>query len=114
MKTLLRAAVALAFAATVLHITRTDSYGRMQKRWLFVWRDMSDPKEVERVIARLPAAHQAGYNGLALSYHVVESRAGGLRQAAKANGMDIVAIVMGGGHDRNYVEGPLVENALFV
>lgn len=28
----------------------------MQKRWLFVWRDMSDPKEVDRMIARFARA----------------------------------------------------------
>jgi hypothetical protein len=26
----------------------------LQKRWLFVWRDVSDPKEVDRMIARFP------------------------------------------------------------
>lgn len=36
----------------------------LQKRWLFVWRDLHDAKEVDRVIARLPQAKTAGYNGL--------------------------------------------------
>ena len=39
-----------------------------EKRWLFVWRDMSDPNEVDRMIARFPAAHAAGYNGVAFSF----------------------------------------------
>ena len=38
---------------------------RMQKRWLFIWRDMSDPKEVDRMIARFPRARADGYNGVA-------------------------------------------------
>lgn len=86
----------------------------MQNRWLFVWRDMSNPVEVDRVIARLPDARAAGYNGLVLSYNVAPERAAALRQAARDNGLDLVAIVMGGAHDRNYVEGVRVEEALFV
>jgi hypothetical protein len=31
----------------------------LQKHWLFVWRDMHDTKEVDRVIARLPQAIMA-------------------------------------------------------
>ena len=57
----------------------------MQKRWLFVWRDMSDPKEVDRMIARFPRAKQDGYNGVAFSYNVPEAKAAELRQAAKQN-----------------------------
>ena len=87
---------------------------RMQKRWLFIWRDMSDPKEVDRLIARLPRAQTDGYNGLAFSCNVPESKAGELRQAAKKYGMDIVAIVMGNSPDRNYTEGVLSKDALFV
>lgn len=83
-------------------------------RWLFVWRDMSDPKEVDRVIARLPRAKAAGYNGVALSYNVAPERAPALREAAKANGLDLIAIVMGGSRDRNYAEGTPVMGALFV
>src|SRR5438874_13121957 len=83
----------------------------MKKRWLFVWRDMSDPKEVDRMIARFPRAKQDGYNGVAFSYNVPEAKAAELRQAAKQNGLDLIAIVMGGSHDRNYVEGVLSKDA---
>ncbi len=31
----------------------------MHKRWLFIWRDMSDSKEVDRMIARFPREEQA-------------------------------------------------------
>src|SRR5581483_10444069 len=92
----------------------TAKAASLQKRWLFVWRDMSDPKEVDRMIARFPRAHAAGYNGVAFSYKVPESKAAELRQAAKKYGLDLIAIVMGGAHDRNYVEGILSKDALFV
>jgi hypothetical protein len=86
----------------------------MQKRWLFVWRDMSNPKEVERMIARFPRAKADGYNGVAFSYNVAPEKAAELKEAARQNGLDLVAIVMGGAHDRNYTEGVLSQDALFV
>jgi Carbohydrate binding domain len=87
---------------------------RMQKRWLFIWRDMSDPKEVERMIARFPEAKADGYNGVAFSCNVAPEKAGELKAAAQANGLDLIAIVMGGARDRNYVEGVPVKDAVFV
>ena len=85
----------------------------MQKRWFFVWRDMSDPKEVDRMIARFPQAHAEGYNGVAFSANVPASKAIELRTAAQKYGIALVAIVMGGNPDRNYVEGVLSKDALF-
>lgn len=87
---------------------------RLQKRWLFVWRDLSNAEEVERMIARFPRAASAGYNGVAFSYNIAPSKAAKLRQAAQQNGLALVAIVMGGAHDRNWAEGVLVKDALFV
>lgn len=86
----------------------------LRYRWLFVWRDMSDTKEVDRVIARLPRAKAAGYNGLVLSPGMAPDKAVDLREAARRNGMDLVAIVMGNSRDRNYMEGLPVRDALFV
>ncbi len=86
----------------------------MQKRWLFIWRDMNDPKEVDRMIARFPRAHAAGYNGVACSYNVAPSKTAELKQAAKQNGLDLVLMVMGGAHDKNDIEGLLSKDALFV
>ena len=86
---------------------------RMQKRWFFVWREMSDPKEVDRMIARFPRAHAEGYNGVAFSANVAPARAADLRQAAAKYGISLIAIVMGGNPDRNYVEGVLSKDALF-
>ena len=77
----------------------------MQKRWLFVWRDMSDPKEVDRMIARFPRAQADGYNGVAFAANIPSAKAAELRQAAKKHGLDLVAIVMGGSRDRNYRRG---------
>ena len=110
---LLCAALAcLAATASNLKAQATQA-NRMQKRWFFVWRDMSDPKEVDRLIARLPAAHAAGYNGVAFSYNVPAAKAPELREAAKKNGIALVAIVMGGNRDKNYAEGLLSKDALF-
>lgn len=86
----------------------------MQKRWLFVWRNMSDPKEVDRMIARFPRAQAAGYNGVAFSYRVPDAKAPELREAAKKYGLDLVAIVMGNPRDRNYYEGMLSKDTQFV
>jgi hypothetical protein len=86
----------------------------LQKRWLFVWRDMNDAKEVYRVIARLPRAKAAGYNGIVLSPSMPPAKAIEFREAARVNGLDIVAIVMGNSKDRNYMEGLPVQDALFI
>src|SRR5579862_4497729 len=86
----------------------------LQKRWLFEFRDMSDPKEVDRMIARFPRAHADGYNGIMLSYNIAKEKAAELKQAAKRYHLDLVAMVMGGAHDRNYEEGLPVKDALFV
>src|SRR5512136_2905911 len=101
-------------AATAAPSDAAKTASGMQKRWLFVWRDMSDPREVDRVIARFPQAQADGYNGVALSYNVPREKAAALRQAAEQHGLDLVAIVMGGSHDRNYMEGVLAQDALFV
>jgi hypothetical protein len=85
-----------------------------QKRWLFIWRDMSDPKEVDRMIARFPRAKADGYNGVCFSYNVAKEKGEALKLAAKQNGLDLIVMVMGGSHDKNYVEGVLSDKALFV
>lgn len=86
----------------------------LQKRWLFVWRDMNNPAEVDRMIARFPAAQAAGYNGVVFSHNIPEAKAPELREAARAHGLDLIAIVMGGSRDRNYMEGVLCKDQLFV
>src|ERR1041384_6787210 len=86
----------------------------LHKRWLFVWRNMSDPKEVDRMIARFPGAAAAGYNGVAFSHDIAPEKAATLTNAAKQYHLDLIAIVMGGPRDRNYFEGVLVKDALFV
>jgi hypothetical protein len=83
------------------------------KHWLFIWRDMSDPKEVDRMIARFPRAQADGYNGVAFAANVPPAKAPELKAAAKQHGLDLVAIVMGGSRDRNYTEGLLSQDALF-
>jgi hypothetical protein len=109
-------ALLCALSCTVPRSTagQTGTQSDLQKRWLFVWRDMSDPKEVDRMIARFPRAKADGYNGVVFSHNIAPEKAPELRQAAEANGLDLVAIVMGGSRDRNYMEGVLVKDALFV
>ncbi|NLC57319.1 MAG: hypothetical protein GX774_10815 [Armatimonadetes bacterium] len=94
--------------------TAAEAPAGLQKRWLFVWRDMSNPREVDRMIARFPRAKAAGYNGVAFSYNVPREKAAELRDAAKQHGLDLIAIVMGGSRDRNYMEGVLAKDAVFV
>src|ERR1051326_8749662 len=86
----------------------------LQKRWLFVWRNMNDPKEVDRMISRFPRAAAARYNGVAFSYNIPAASAAELTNAARQNHLDLIAIVMGGPKDRNYFEGVLAEGELFV
>src|SRR5579871_1095974 len=85
-----------------------------QRHWLFEWRDMSDPKEVDRMIARFPRAKAAGYNGVVFSYNIPKEKAEELKQAAQQNDLDLVVAVMGGAHDRNCEEGLLASDVLFV
>jgi hypothetical protein len=86
----------------------------LQKRWLFEWRNMSDPKEVDRMIARFPGAAAAGYNGVVFSHDIAPAKASELTNAAKQHHLDLIAIVMGNPKDRNYVEGVLAQDELFV
>lgn len=86
----------------------------MQKRWLFIWRTMSDPKDVDRTIALFPRAQADGYNAIVIGSDIAPSKAAEFKQAAKKYGLGIVAMVMGGAHDPNYEEGLLSQDALFV
>lgn len=86
----------------------------MQKRWLFFWRTMSDPKDVDRTIAQFPRAQADGYNAVVIGADVAPSKAAELKLAAKKYGLSIVVMVMGGTSDKNYEEGLLSQDALFV
>ncbi len=87
---------------------------RTQHRWLFFTSDLTDPKQVDQMIARFPAAQTAGYNGVVCSAVVSADKAPALRSAAKQYGLDIICTVMGGAHDRNYVEGVPVKDTTYV
>ncbi len=104
----------LLLAASSGCLAQETPEANMEKRWLFVWRDLSDPAEVDRMIARFPRAKAAGYNGVVFSHRIAEEKGEELRQAASDHGLDLIAIVMGGSQDRNYMEGVLCEDALFV
>src|SRR5580704_7719689 len=77
----------------------------LEKRWVFVWRNMSDPKEVDRMISRFPQAAADGYNGFAFGYNIAPEKAAKLQQAASQYHLDLIAIVMGGAHNPNDTEG---------
>ena len=104
----------VAASLFVLNLAQAAPQVVKPKHWLFIWRDMSDAKEVDRMIARFPRAQAAGYNGVAFSYNIPPAKAPELKQAAQKYGLDLVPIVMGNTHDRNYVEGVLSMDALFV
>ncbi len=84
------------------------------KRWLFFWRSMNDPKDVDRTIALFSRAQADGYNGVVFGANIAPEKATEFKQAAKQHGLDLIAMVMGGTHDRNYMEGVLSKDALFV
>ena len=112
-----RVVSALILSVVVLAVSATHSHAQqpqMQKRWLFVWRNMGDPKEVDRTIALFPRAQAAGYNGVAFSANIPADKAPALRQAAQQYGLDLIAIVMGNCRDRNYMEGVPCKDQLFV
>jgi hypothetical protein len=101
----------------LLGCASADAAGRnLSKRWLFVWQDLSDPKAVDRVIARLPRAQAASYNACVLPAEIAPSKVEELKREAKRHGLDLIPIVMGGmvGADRNLAEGVPVKDALFV
>src|SRR2546423_3614715 len=79
----------------------TTQSSRLQKRWFFEWRNMNDPKEVDRMIGRFPRAKAAGYNGAVFSHNVPSSKAAELKEAAREQGLDLIAIVMGNPKERN-------------
>lgn len=87
---------------------------RLSHRWLFVWREMSDPAEIDRMIARFPRAQAAGYNGVVFNHEIAPEKAAELKAAAGRHGLKLIVTVMGGARDRNDVEGVLSKDALFV
>ena len=66
------------------------------------------------MIALFPAAQAAGYNGVVLNYNVAKEKAAEVKLAAKKYGLEIIATVFSGAHDKSYVEGVSVKDTLFV
>lgn len=100
--------------AALFIITAAHAQPTMQKRWLFVFRDMSNPANVDRMIAQFPQAQADGYNGVVFAPNIPADKAPAVREAAQKYGLDLIVSVMGGTHDRNYEEGILCKDALFV
>lgn len=110
---LLGLAISIAAVATSKADPNTNTPA-LQKRWLFIWRNMSDPKEVDRMLTRFPAAAAAGYNGVVFSPNIPPAKAPDLANAANLSHLNLIAIVMGNPKERNYVEGVLAQDELFV
>jgi len=107
----------MTLGLVILVVLATPSHAQqpqMQKRWLFVWRNMGNPAEVDRTIALFPRAQAAGYNGVAFSANIPAEKAPELKAAAAQHGLDLIAIVMGNCRDRNYMEGVPCQDQLFV
>src|SRR5262245_51308008 len=95
-------------------IAHPEPQSTLQKRWLFVWRNLNDPGEVDRMLERFPRAAAAGYNGVVLQAGIPAAKAAEIKRAAETNHLDLIAIVMHGVKDRNYVEGVFASNTSFV
>src|ERR1051326_5239211 len=81
-------AIAFALSTSAMGVEAT-SKNALQKRWLFVWRNMNDSKEVERMIARFPQAAAFGYNGVVFSHNIPAEKAPELTNAAKQSHLDL-------------------------
>lgn len=114
LRSLLKATLILLMGAYLLPADASAPKAKLPNRWFFVFRSMDDAKEIDRMIARFPKAQADGYNGVVFPANIVPAKAQELRAAAKKYGLDLVPMVMGGNPDRNYVEGVLSKEALFV
>ncbi len=104
----------LPWKSSLYSRSRAGVIAPTEKRWLFFTTDVSNPKAVDQMIARFPAAQTAGYNGIVCPFNVAPDKAADLRMAAKKFGLEIICTVMGNAHDRNYCEGVSVQDALYV
>src|SRR5947209_2393135 len=62
----------------------------LQKRWLFVWRNLNDPAEVDRMLERFPRAAKDGYNGVVFSGKIAAAKAPDIRRAAESNHLALI------------------------
>jgi hypothetical protein len=87
---------------------------QLKYRWLFVWRDLTQPEQVDQTIAQIPRAAADGYNGFVLNWHIAPGKVEHLKAEAAKYHIDLIPTVMGGVPDRNLYEGLPVKDALFV
>ena len=107
----LPATLILPRSASMSPISNTTSH---QKRWLFIWRDLSDLQQVDATIAMFSRAQADGYNGIVFGSNIAPVKASEFKHAAKQHGLGLIAMVMGGVRDPNYVEGFFAQDAHFV
>jgi hypothetical protein len=87
---------------------------QLKYRWLFIFRDLTKPEEVDRTIALLPGAAADGYTGLVLSWHIAPQKVEQLKAEAAKYKLDLIPTVMGGVSDPNMAEGLPVKDAAFI
>jgi hypothetical protein len=87
---------------------------QLKYRWLFIFRDLTKPEEVDRTIALLPGAAADGYTGLVLSWHIASQKVEQLKAEAAKYKLDLIPTVMGGVSDPNMAEGLPVKDAAFI
>ena len=86
----------------------------LKYRWLFVWRSLEDPEQVEAFLADMPRAAKAGYNGLVLKWNVPKERRSEVKAAAAKYHLDLIPKIIWGIEDENLMEGLPVKDAVFV
>jgi len=108
-------AVMGALGLSVAGACAAEAQQNLKYRWVFVWRQLSRPEEVDKLIADLPRAAAAGYNGLVLRWNVAPEKKEALKAAAAQYHFDLIPTVMGSGApERDLMEGLPVRDALFV
>ncbi len=86
---------------------------KLEYRWLFEERELHQSKQVDLLLADMPRAAQAGYNGLVLTWDVPRDRREEVKAAAAKYHLELIPKVWGSGNP-NYFEGLPVKDAAFV
>jgi hypothetical protein len=83
-------------------------------RWLFIWRDLTDPVEVDRMVERFPRAQAAGFNGVVFPAKLPPAKPREIKAAADRYSLALIPVIMGRSMDQNYSEGLPCREAPFI